>query len=218
MTIQNIIDNLQRTKTQTTMLLATLDQMLAEAIALRDTIPPPDRVLFCSPVTGKIETGLNPYGGMWFDAVGYCSIYNSSSSTQAYHTGADLNLPAWKDSGAAVYAAADGVIVFSDKVNGWQGQVVVIRHTLETGEYIWTRYAHIREVPVVGMVRVLVKRGEQIGVIADYLPVGPANDHLHFDVCKADLGAHPGDWPGMDKQRVLLQYVDPFKWLKERAT
>jgi murein DD-endopeptidase MepM/ murein hydrolase activator NlpD len=178
-------------------------------------VPPPARVLFCSPVTGKIETGANIYGGMWFDAVGYCALYTSASG-QAYHTGADLNLPAWKDAGSPVYAAADGVIVYSGKVAGWQGEVVTIRHTLETGEYIWTRYAHIRDVPVVGMVRVDVKRGEQIGVIADYTPTGAPGDHLHFDVSHVDLGAHPGDWPGMDKARVLLQYVDPVKWLIER--
>jgi hypothetical protein len=73
-----------------------------------DVKPNPERVLFCSPVTGKIETGANPYGGLWFVTVKYAELYNSSSNTKAYHTGVDLNLPDYKDSGAPVYAAADG--------------------------------------------------------------------------------------------------------------
>jgi murein DD-endopeptidase MepM/ murein hydrolase activator NlpD len=191
-----------------------IESAIGDALEGPGVVP---RVLFCSPVTGKIEAAANPFGGLWFDAVGYGKLYDSSSNTKAYHTGADLNLPAWKDSGSPVYAAADGEIVFAGKIAGWQGQVVIIKHTLEDGKLIWTRYAHIRDVPTVGMVRVDVKRGEQIGVIADYLPIGAVNDHLHFDVAHDDLGTRPGDWPGMDKQRVLAQYLDPLTWLKDRA-
>ena len=180
-----------------------------------DTNPvPKPRVLFCSPVTGAIETGANVFGLDWFDAVGYCKLYSSSSNTQAYHTGADLNRPAWKDSGANVYASADGEIVYAGTLSGWQGQVVVIKHTLETGALAWTRYAHIAISGL--MVGSYVKQGAVIGTIADYLPIGAANDHLHFDVAHDDLGSRPGDWPGMDKARILAQYADPVVWLKDR--
>jgi murein DD-endopeptidase MepM/ murein hydrolase activator NlpD len=179
----------------------------------------PPRVLFCSPVTGQISTTDNPFGGAWFDATGYATYY--TVGTPAYHTGADLNLNspvAYSDSGAPVYCAADGVIVFAGSVPGWQAQVVIVEHTLEDGTKVWTRYAHIKDVPQIGMARVPVKRGAIIGVIADYTPTGSKQgDHLHFDVCKIDLGKKPADWPGLALVSLKRDYLDPAAWLKERA-
>jgi murein DD-endopeptidase MepM/ murein hydrolase activator NlpD len=124
-----------------------------------------------------------------------------------------MNRPAYADAGAPVYAAADGEIVFAGEVPGWQGQVIVIRHTLEDGSRIWTRYAHIRDVAQSSM----VKRGDRIGTIDDYNKDGAPNDHLHFDVARIDLGAKPGDWPGLDKTRLFDTYINPATWLRERA-
>lgn len=174
--------------------------------------PPASRVLFASPVTGIISNTPNPYGLDWFDATGYATFYKSNG-VDCYHTGADLNRPAYQDSGKQVYAAADGRVVFQGTVQGWQAQVVVIRHVLEDGSIIWTRYAHIKTDQALDV----VKRGDRLGLIADYTPVGPQGDHLHFDVAKIDLGERPGDWPGIDKARLLASYIDPAMWLKERS-
>lgn len=178
---------------------------------------PQERLLFCSPVTGKIEL-LTPWGGDWFDATGYATYYTPASGP-AYHTGCDLNRPNFADSGAAVYASADGQIVYSGEVKGWQGQVIIIRHRLESGELIWTRYAHITTDTTMDDVRNIatVKRGVEIGRIADYNQDGPKGDHLHFDVAWLDLGDKPGDWPGMDLERLKRNYIDPDKWLRERS-
>lgn len=158
-------------------------------------------LVFSSPVTGTTEI----WGGDWFSAVGYAVSYSNGT---AYHTGCDLNRPNYADAGKPVYAAADGQIVFSGVVLGWQGQVVVIDHG-----GVWTRYAHIKDAPGLGP----VKRGQQIGIIADYDRNGPKGDHLHYDVARIDLGARPDDWPGNNKARVISDYHDPVKWHKDHA-
>lgn len=174
------------------------------------------RVLFGSPVTGKIiGVAGNPYGGDWFDATGFAKLYNASG-VAGYHTGVDLNRPDYLDSGANVFAPADGAVRFAGIVKGWQGDVVVIEHTLEDGAHVWTRCAHItRDAGIVAGMP--IGRGQLIGVIADYNHDGPKGDHLHFDICRIDLGARPGDWPGQDKARVLANYIDPAAWLLERS-
>lgn len=172
----------------------------------------PARVLFCSPCIGSISTTPNQFGMDWFDATGYATYYTAAGAP-AYHTGCDLNRPNLADSGRPVFAAADGQIVFAGTVPGWQGQVIVIKHWLEDGAWIWTRYAHVADVCQAEAVR----RGDLIGHIADYNKDGPKGDHLHFDVARIDLGARPGDWPGADKARLLGDYIDPAAWLRERA-
>lgn len=197
--------------------LKALAQALMDSIddAIGSLAPTP-RVLFCSPVSGKI-IGIpgNPYGGDWFEATGFAKLYNTSGAS-GYHTGNDLNRPNYLDSGANVFAPADGVVRFAGTVKGWQGDVVVIEHTLEDGARVWTRCAHItRDAGLVAWLS--IKRGQLLGVIADYNRDGQKGDHLHFDVARIDLGAKPGDWPGQDKARLLRDYIDPAAWLLERS-
>ena len=165
----------------------------------------PSRLVMSWP-TGVIDRRqLSP----WFDATGYAKLYNGGT---AYHTGHDLNLSDYGDSGARVVAVADGEIVFAGTVKGWQGEVVVIRHVLEDGRLFWTRYAHIKDVTPIGA----IKRGDLLGYICDYLPVGKANDHLHIDGSWRDLGKVPGDWPGLDLARLRVDYFDLMKMIWER--
>ena len=127
----------------------------------------------------------------WFDATGYGTLYQNGTQ---YHTGHDLNLSDFGDSGSRVVAVADGEAVFVGQVKGWQGFVVVVRHVLEDGRIFWTRYAHIT-----GLLSLdtgdPIKRGDLLGYICDYLPAGKANDHLHIDGAWCDLGKKPGDCP-----------------------
>jgi murein DD-endopeptidase MepM/ murein hydrolase activator NlpD len=148
------------------------------------------------------------WAGGWFDASGYGrdsqSYYNSQG---AWHTGSDLNLPAWADSRKQVFSAADGVVVFVGTAAGWQGRMVVVKHP----DGMWTRYAHLAETRVAAGAN--VKRGDWLAIIGDYLPAGVAADHLHFDVARIDLGARPGDWPAQDIARLERDYVDPLEWI-----
>lgn len=146
------------------------------------------------------------WAGEWFDATGFATLYTVNGK-KSYHTGADLNLPNWADAGKPVFASAGGEVVFVGKVRGWQGIIVVIRHDIG----VWTRYAHLAE-PVVERGQ-LVQRGSMLGFIGDYTPAGPKADHLHFDVSRLDLGATPGDWPGLDIDRLKRDYIDPREWI-----
>lgn len=146
------------------------------------------------------------WAGGWFDATGFAVQYIVNGK-QSYHTGADLNLPNWGDAGKPVFASAGGEVVGVGKWPGWFGIMVILKHDIG----VWTRYAHLGSVTVQrGQV---VQRGEQIGVIGDYPPAGAANDHLHFDVARIDLGAKPGDWPGMDIDRLKRDYINPREWI-----
>lgn len=172
------------------------------------------RVLFCSPVTGIVETGANVWGLDWFDATGFATLYDATGA-KAYHTGCDLNRPSFKDSGAPVYAAADGVVVFAGSLPGWKVQTIVIRHALENGATVYTRYGHVDHVYVAKGNS--VKRSDKIAVIGDYAPVGPQGDHLHFDaIMFVGIEDNPGDWPGMDLPRLKAGYMNPVTLLTQR--
>lgn len=146
------------------------------------------------------------WAGGWFDATGFAAYYTATGKP-AYHTGADLNLPNFADSAKPVLASAGGEVVAVGHWKGWNGVMVVIRHDIG----VWTRYAHLGSVAVHrGQI---VQRGDQIGTIGDYPPEGKPNDHLHFDVSRKDLGATPGDWPGMDIERLKRDYIDPKEWI-----
>ncbi len=195
-----------------------LSQQLSNELAdLQTFLSLPDVVLTDLPIAPQPRLVMSwPCGDItrrtlapWFDATGYATLYNGG---KAYHTGHDINFAAYGDSGAPVFAVADGEIVFAGVVKGWQGEVVVIRHKLEDGRPFWTRYAHIKDVTPIGP----VKRGDLLGYIADYLPAGKINDHLHIDGSWKDLGKVPGDWPGLDLERLKVDYFDLMKMIGER--
>lgn len=171
---------------------------------------PTPRLVFSWPVGDIARRTLAP----WWIGQGYAQKYPPSMGRNDWHTGVDLNLAIPLDVNAEVFACADGSVKFSGVVAGWQAGVVIVEHTLEDGRLIWSRYAHINALsPLIGAT---VKRGELIGHIADYLPVGPSNDHLHFDLAWCDLGKKPGDWPNLDIVRLKVDYVDPVAFIMGR--
>jgi len=170
--------------------------------------PTPPRLVMSWPCGDITRRQLAP----WFDATGYATLYNGG---KAYHTGHDLNLSAYGDSGKPVASVADGMLRFIGKVSGWQGDVVIIEHALEDGRLFWTRYAHIDALPAL-QVNSRIMRGTTLGNIADYTPKGPQGDHLHIDGAWCDLGKKPGDWPGLDLARLKVDYFDLLKMIEER--
>lgn len=175
----------------------------------------PPRMTLNWPV-GTAEQRGKPWPiGDWYVAQGYAQPYPPSMNRKDYHTGIDLNLPGYRDSGQPVYAIGDGLVVYAGRVTGWQLWVVVIRHDLEDGSRLWSRYAHLDNLHVTA--GQAVRRGDVLGLIGDYAPVGErAGDHLHFDLSIIDLGMKPGDWPGADVDRLRQDYVEPIGAIASR--
>lgn len=193
--------------------LRACDLQIDEIIKANDSAYMPARLPFSWPVGDITRRTLAP----WWIAQGYAERYPPIMGRDDWHTGVDLNEA--HDVDAPVYAVADGVIVFAGAIKGWQGEIVIIEHTLEDKRLIWSRYAHI-DMLIIDQWTVYpgqqVKRGELIGHIADYTPYGPKQDHLHFDLSWHDLGKAPGDWPNTDIARLRVDYVDPIAWILER--
>jgi len=166
---------------------------------------------YLSPVGIWEERLNNPPFAKWWDATGFGKNTAPAyvTSQNAYHTGADLNLDS-QDAGKPVYASANGYVVFTGAVAGWQGLMVVIKHI----DGIWTRYAHLRNLTV--QVGTNCTAQTKLGEITDYTPLNsPSGDHVHFDVSVIDLGAHPADWPKMDLARLERDYRDPKQWITD---
>ncbi|RMG77474.1 MAG: hypothetical protein D6711_01510 [Chloroflexi bacterium] len=205
-----------------------------DAIRLRQIIPipadpEPDPVVipdvpvadgFDAPVgtaeerAGAINTGSNFWFKEWRDATGFGRNTASSyiANFGAYHTGVDLN---WRfgnaDIGQPVYAAASGTVIYQANVKFW-GNVTVIRHDplyTATGPVYYTRYGHMQNVIV--KVGDRVARGQQIGEVGT--GGGRFTAHLHYDVVRtAIMETKPTDWPKMDIERLLRDYVDPLEF------
>lgn len=161
---------------------------------------------------GAINTSNNYWFGEWRDATGFgrntAPAYISGQG--AYHTGVDLN---WRfhnaDLGQAVYSAASGTVIFQSNLKFW-GNVTVVRHDplyTATGPVYYTRYGHMQNVVV--KVGQRVARGEKLGEIGT--GGGRFIAHLHYDIVRTSImETKPSDWPKMDIDRLLEDYVDPL--------
>jgi len=98
---------------------------------------------------------------------------------------------------------------------GW-GRVIIIRHDplITNGKVVYARYAHI-EAPRVALGQRVV-RGEQIASVGNADGAYPY--HLHFDVSPtAILESQPGQWPGLNLNNLLTNYVDPKLFISSIA-
>ncbi len=153
--------------------------------------------------------------GKWFDATGFARRYRVGTPSEAYHTGADLNLndPYWDaDKLSPVYAAASGVVTFANRVSGW-GHIIIIRHDplITTGEVMYGRYSHVTGVLVSVGDRVV--RGQQIAKVGN--AEGLFAYHLHFDLSPTSvLETQPWHWPKLDWNSLMKNYVDPQAFIR----
>jgi hypothetical protein len=164
---------------------------------------------FDIPIGSATERQAAAWPAGWFDASGFGRNTAAGYPDGEYHTGADLNRADGLELNVPVYASADGVVVAASGVTGWSGLMVVIEHAAAG---VWTRYAHMGR--IVAVKGAAVKRGEIVGYIGDYPPIGKAGDHLHFDVARIDLGKAPEDWPGRDLARLERDYIEPLAWIR----
>jgi len=168
------------------------------------------------PPVGTLEERRSDtvWPGNWTDATGFGTRYSDSGGNPAYHTGADLNLnrPSWnRDAGMPVYAVASGVVTFVGNPGVW-GNIVIIHHDplAPGGAGVYSRSAHLAAVNV--SVGQRVSRGQPLGTIGR--PRG-GTEHLHFDISPTEaLAIKPNDWPGLNRARLLRDYVDPRAFIR----
>ena len=134
--------------------------------------------------------------------------YNAQDFGQNSHLGEDWNMNTGgnTDCGQPVYAIANGVITFArDAGPGW-GNVVIIEHTLPSGEKVESLYGHMLEIL---RTEGEVKKRDQIG------KVGNANGrypcHLHLEIRTSDCPMWNQAGPGYAADRK--GWVDPSDFI-----
>ena len=137
--------------------------------------------------------------------------YNALDFGRDDHLGEDWNRNSGgnTDCGEPVYAAASGVVTFArDAGIGW-GNVVIIEHTLPSGEKIESLYGHLQEILKANGE---VEKREQIG------KVGNANGrypcHLHFEIRMSDCPMW--NQPGGGYSRERKGWLDPSDFIDSR--
>ena len=151
--------------------------------------------------------------GRWVDASPFARLYFRGTPSEAYHTGADLNLPSDADRHAPVYATASGVVVFAARLPTW-GNVIIVKHDplLGSGRVMYSRSAHVEEMIV--QVGERVQRGQQIARVGNAF--GQWAYHLHFDLSPTSiLETEPQHWPGRNYQALIANYIDPREFIEK---
>ncbi len=162
-------------------------------------------------LTERRSTKIWP--GSWLDASPFGRLYFVGTPNEAYHTGADLNLPSDADRGKEVYAVASGSVVFASRLPTW-GNVIIIRHDplAKNGKVLYGRYAHVDTMLV--KVGQRVSRGEQIATVGNSF--GQWAYHLHFDLSPTTiLETQPQHWPGKDQTELLANYIEPRDFIEK---
>lgn len=166
-----------------------------------------------SPVgTDAERRSTQVWPGGWLDASPFAQLYFRGTPQEAYHTGADLNLPRDADARAPVYACASGVVVFAAALPTW-GNVIIIKHDplrTDKGMVLYSRYGHVEAMTV--KVGDRLKRGQQIAKVGNAF--GRFAYHLHFDLSPTTiLESRPEHWPARNLQNLLANYVDPKQFI-----
>ena len=97
---------------------------------------------------------------------------------------------------------------------GVWGNLVVIRHDplyVPSGQIIYSRYAHVQNIRV--EVGDRVARGQRICEVGDAF--GRFVPHLHFDLSATTiLETRPSNWPTLDYDLLVANYIDPLDWIR----
>jgi murein DD-endopeptidase MepM/ murein hydrolase activator NlpD len=166
-----------------------------------------------SPVGTETERRSSKvWPGEWIDASPFARLYFVGTPSEAYHTGADLNLPRDADAHAPVYASASGVVTFAAQLPVW-GNVIIIKHDpLSSSRMVlYGRYAHVEQMIV--KVGDRVRRGQQIAKVGNAF--GRYAYHLHFDLSHTTiLESQPQHWPAKNLNNLLANYIDPRDFIQ----
>lgn len=130
---------------------------------------------FAYPVgSGKSLTGAKDKKDEWYNALDF---------GENNHLGEDWNKNSGgnTDCGEAVYAIADGSVVYAENAGAGWGNVIIIEHNLPDGTRVESLYGHLGK-----MLKTSgeVKTREQIGEVGN--ADGKYLCHLHFEIRTAD--------------------------------
>lgn len=170
---------------------------------------------------GEREAARGELPGHWQVTNPFLNPYQIGGQGPIHlHTGVDLNLntPDWNaDWHKPIYAPVSGTIIFAGPGLGSWGTIIVGDgiDPLSGEPFCW-RAGHV-EHPIVQPGDTVVV-GQPIAQVGDgdgyYAPGGA---HLHFDISPSDLlRAKPNHWPGVNRQLLLLNYVDPVDFIFRR--
>lgn len=186
-----------------------VDSTAAEE-APADTVPyPPD-------IPVAIMKRLKPTDGFDYPVAppNAHNYYKARGLIWGTHLGEDWNGDHGgnTDFGDFVYAAADGIVYFSEWINSGWGNVIRMIHntgTQEKPEYVETVYAHVASMWARKGNK--MKRGEVIGTIGS--AKGKYHAHLHFEI-RAEPGKHiragyEGDTTGFQDPTVFIEARRP---------
>lgn len=183
---------------------------------------PPD-FLFYSPV-GELherKAGVaRPKG--WVNASPYAVLYRRGTPLAAYHTGVDYNknTPVFDaDAHSPVYSCSGtekhpSVVTYAQRFSPNWGWIVIARHYVTPTTFVYARYAHLENVRV--KVGDLIYWDTQIGNVGRIDINSPF--HCHFDISPTDvLFRSPGDWPKLNRNYLLVHYLDPERFIAEHG-
>lgn len=180
------------------------------------TTPPGVNVAdgYDSPVGTEAERRSSQvWPGSWLDASPFAQLYFKGTPSEAYHTGADLNLPRDADAHSPVVATASGVVTFASRLPTW-GNVIIVKHDplgTAKGKVLYSRYGHVENIVI--KVGDRVKRGQQLASVGNAF--GAFAYHLHFDLSPTTiLETHPEHWPAKNLNNLLANYINPREFLQ----
>ena len=156
-----------------------------------------------TPVVDRLDAPMGSQNG--------ALVYNAqpfwemNEARGGHHTGDDLNGIGGMntDLGDPIFAAAEGLVVYSGVPSPGWGSVLILAHRLADGRSFQTMYAHLHQVDVA--LGSLVGRGQKIASVGTAGGIYPA--HLHYEIRTGhgvDVGAGYAAYP--------LNRVDPTQF------
>lgn len=121
------------------------------------------------------------HAALTYNAQGFME---ANSTRGGNHTGDDLNGIGGQDSdfGDAVYAVANGLVVYSATPSAGWGKTIILAHRLPDGRILHSMYAHLNSIDV--SLKSHIGRGAQIGSVGN--ADGRYLAHLHLEMRETD--------------------------------